>query len=134
MTKLLQVHNKELERLKEQFYIIQAEVKLKQTPSAWERDQVEALKWAEAVFEKMDPHAKEDIQKFQDKLEKIDRDLDKHNKLVLATHVDFYAIKDEYTSLNDKKNAYEQAYNCLSEELRHRKQGKSWKLKKLFFN
>lgn len=33
--------------------------------------------------------------------------MDKHNKLVLATHVDFYAIRDEYVTLNDKKNAYE---------------------------
>lgn len=81
----------------------------------------------------MDPHAKEDIQKFQEKLERIDKDLDKHNKLVLATHVDFYAIKDEYTTLNDKKKAYEEAYNCLSEQLRLRKQGKSWKIKKFFF-
>jgi hypothetical protein len=38
---------------------------------------VEALKWAEQAFEKMDPHAKEDIKKFQEKLEKIDRDLDR---------------------------------------------------------
>lgn len=92
------------------------------------------MKWAGTVFEKMDPHAKEDIQKFQEKLEKIDKELDKHNKLVLATHVDFYAIKEEYQQLNDKKNAYEQAYNCLSEQVRLRKQGKQWKLKKLFFN
>jgi predicted nucleic acid-binding Zn-ribbon protein len=83
--------------LKEQFYIIQAEVKLKSTPNNWASDQVDALKWAESVFEKMDPHAKEDIQKFQEKLEKIDKELDKQNKLVLATHVDFYAIKDEFT-------------------------------------
>jgi hypothetical protein len=83
--------------LKEQFYIIQAEVKLKSTPNNWASDQVDALKWAESVFEKMDPHAKEDIQKFQEKLEKIDKELDKQNKLVFATHVDFYAIKDEFT-------------------------------------
>ena len=83
--------------MKEQFYIIQAEVKLKSTPANWASDQVDALKWAESVFEKMDPHAKEDIQKFQEKLEKIDKELDKQNKLVLATHVDFYAIKDEFT-------------------------------------
>jgi len=44
----------------------------------------------------MDPHAKEDIQKFQEKLEKIDKDLDKINKMVLASHVDYYAIKEEY--------------------------------------
>jgi len=72
-------------------------VKLKSVASTWQSDQVDALKWAESVFERMDPIAKEDIQKFQEKLERIDKDLDKHNKLVLATHVDFYAIRDEYT-------------------------------------
>jgi DNA-binding transcriptional regulator GbsR (MarR family) len=80
----------------------------------------------------MDPHAKEDIQKFQEKLERIDKDLDRQNKLALATHVDFYAIKEEYSQLNDKKKAYEEAYNCLSEQLRLQRQGKSWKIKKLF--
>lgn len=38
---------------------------------------MDALKWAEDVLEKMDPHAKEDIHKFQEKLEKIDREMDK---------------------------------------------------------
>ena len=72
-------------------------MKLKSVASTWQSDQVDALKWAESVFERMDPIAKEDIQKFQEKLERIDKDLDKQNKLVLATHVDFYAIRDEYT-------------------------------------
>eukprot|EP00347_Sterkiella_histriomuscorum_P000255 403376585 len=125
------IHNRELQKLREQFYIIQAEVKLKQGRKSWTTDQADALKWAETVFEKMDPHAKEDIQKFQQKLENIDKELDKTNKLVLASHVDFYAIKDEYTSLVDKKHAYEQAYSCLSEQLKLRKQGKSWKIKRL---
>jgi archaellum component FlaC len=49
----------------------------------------------------MDPHAKEDIQKFQEKLERIGEDIDRQNKLVLATHVDFYAIKEEYSQLHD---------------------------------
>lgn len=63
----------------------------------------------------MDPHAKEDIQKFQEKLEKIDKDLDKINKMVLASHVDYYAIKEEFQQLLDKRSAYEQAYECLKE-------------------
>ena len=44
----------------------------------------------------MHPHAKEDIQKFQEKLIKIDKDMDRQSKIVLATSVDYYAIKDEY--------------------------------------
>jgi archaellum component FlaC len=66
----------------------------------------------------MDPHAKEDIQKFQEKLERIGEDIDRQNKLVLATHVDFYAIKEEYSQLHDKKKAYSEAVTCLSEQLR----------------
>jgi chromosome segregation ATPase len=108
-------------------------VKLKATPSTWDKDQVEALKWAGQVFERMGPHAKEDIMKFQEKLERIDRDLDRHNKLMLATHVDFYAIKEEYVALTDKRNAYEQALKGLQEDIRARKQGKQWKLRSLFF-
>jgi hypothetical protein len=64
------VHNRELEKLKEQFYIIQAEVKLKSTPQNWDKDQVEALKWAEQVFEKMDPHAKRTFRSFKRSLRK----------------------------------------------------------------
>jgi hypothetical protein len=45
----------------------------------------------------------------------IDRDLDRHNKLLLATHVDFYAIKEEYGALQDKRSAYEQAKTCFAE-------------------
>ena len=117
--------------MKEQFYIIQSEVMLKQGKESWSADQEAALKWAESVFEKMDPHAREDILKFKEKLERIDKDLDRSNKIALATHVDYYAIKEEYTALADKRNAYQQAYSCLSEQMKLRKKGKQWKLKKM---
>ena len=45
----------------------------------------------------MDPHTKEDINKFQDKLAKIDKDMDRHSKIVLAATIDFQGIRDEYT-------------------------------------
>lgn len=86
----------------------------------------------------MDPHAKEDIQKFQEKLEKIDKELDKQNKLVLATNVDFYAIKDEFTQLNDKRKAYQEAFTCMNDQMKSKKQQggekQSWKIKKFFFS
>ena len=55
----------------------------------------------------MDPAAKEDIQKFKEKLEKIDKEMDKHSKNVLAASLDFYSIRDEHTTLSDKKHAIE---------------------------
>jgi hypothetical protein len=52
--------------------------------------------------------------------------------LVLASNIDYYSIREEYNTLNDKRKALEQTYNCLKEQLKLRKQGKSWKLKKMF--
>lgn len=80
----------------------------------------------------MDPPAKEDVLKFQEKLERIDRELDRINKQVLAAHLEFSAIREEFHALEDKKSAYEQAYTCLSEQLKLQKQGKQWKIKKMF--
>lgn len=77
--------------------MIQAELKLKQTPALWSADQVDALKWAGSVFEKMDPHARDDIVKFQEKLEKIEKEIEKQNRMGLAANVEFYAIKEEYS-------------------------------------
>jgi len=37
---------------------------------------------------------------------------------MLAAHVDFYAIKEEYVSLTDKRNAYEQALNGLQDQIK----------------
>ena len=66
-----------MERLRDKFYILQAELKMKAGRSSWCNDQLPAFKWAEDAFGKMEPHAKEDIKKFQEKLEKIDKELDK---------------------------------------------------------
>ncbi len=38
--------------------------------------------------------------------------------MVLASSVEFYAIKEEYSQLNDKRKAYEEAFNALNEQLR----------------
>ena len=65
-------------------------------------------------------------------MERIDKDLDKQSKLVLASNVDYYAIREEFNTLNDKKKALDQTFTCLNEQLKLRKQGKSWKLKKMF--
>ena len=65
-------------------------MKLKSSQTEWHTDQIEALNWAKTVLDKMDPHTKEDIHKFQEKLSKIDKDMDKTNRVVLAASVDFY--------------------------------------------
>jgi len=90
-------------------------VKLKTDEDKWQEDQKAALEWAKKTLDKMDPHAKEDIQKFQEKLQKVDRELDRHNKVQLTASVDYLQIKEEFNTLNDKKNALEETYHCLNE-------------------
>jgi len=46
----------------------------------------------------MDPHAKEDIQKFQEKLLKVDKQLDKFLKDKSNRNKEYRIAKDEYFS------------------------------------
>ena len=65
----------------------------------------------------MDPHTKQDIMKFQEKIEKIDKDLDKQNKLMLSTSIEYVDLKEEFTMLQDKKTALEDTYSCLQTDI-----------------
>ena len=57
------IHNKELVKLREKFYILQAQVKL-ENDDTWQPDQEHALTEARDQFEKLDPHTRDDIMKF----------------------------------------------------------------------
>ena len=62
---------------------------------------------AKLEFEKLDPHTREDIIKFQEKLTKIDKNLDLQSKVLMGANLDYYAVRDEYAMLNDKVKALE---------------------------
>ena len=49
----------------------------------------------------------------------------------MGANLDYYAVRDEYTVLTDKLKALEQTYNCMSDQMKLRKQGKTWKLKSM---
>ena len=53
----------------------------------------------------MDPHAKEDIQKFQEKLLKVDKQLDKYLKDKSLKNKEYRVVKEEYFSAIQKKKA-----------------------------
>lgn len=63
----------------------------------------------------MDPHTKEDILKFQEKLAKIDKQIDLFSKVHMGATLGYYAVRDEYTVLLDKVKALEQTFNCLND-------------------
>lgn len=120
------IHNKELEKLREKFYILQAQVKL-ENDETWQPDQEHALKQAKEQFEKLDPHTRDDILKFQEKLGKIDKQLDLFSKVHMNATLEYYAVRDEYVALMDKVKALEQTYNCLSDQFKSRVSSKKWK-------
>ena len=68
----------------------------------------------------MDPHTREDIIKFQEKLSKIDKKLDLFSKVHMNATLNYYAVRDEYMALLDKVKALEQTYNCLNEQFKSR--------------
>ena len=53
--------------------MLQAEVKLRQDKSEWASDQIQPLAKTQEQIERIEPIARQDILKFQEKLEKIDR-------------------------------------------------------------
>lgn len=73
----------------------------------WQPDQEVALKQAKEQFEKLDPHTREDILKFQEKLGKIDKQLDLFSKVHMNATLEYYAVRDEYVALMDKVKALE---------------------------
>ena len=115
----VQIHNKELEKLREKFYIIQAQVKL-ENDETWAPDQRQALQQAREQFDKLDPHTREDILKFQEKLAKIDKQIDLFSKVHMGATLNYYSVRDEFVAALDKKKALEQTYNCLNEQFKHR--------------
>ena len=69
--KSIKITDDDLEYLKERYKIQEAEQKLKQNRNSWGKEEVQPLEWAQAIFEKLDLTAKEDIRKFQLKIENL---------------------------------------------------------------
>lgn len=63
----------------------------------------------------MDPHTKDDIIKFQEKLSKIDKELERHSKNLVGINLDYISIREEFHAIIDKTKAYEQTYKGLSD-------------------
>jgi hypothetical protein len=55
-----------------------------------------ALDKANNELMKLNPHAREDIAKFQAKLSKLDRDLDRHSKMLQIYNIDYFASREEF--------------------------------------
>ena len=64
----------------------------------------------------MDPHAKEDIQKFQEKLLKVDKQLDKFLREKSHRNKEYRIVKDEYFSAIQKKKALQKTFMVIMDQ------------------
>ena len=61
-------------------------------------------------LDKIDPAAREDILKFQEKLSKIDQDINRNNSYLLGAKLEYLDAREEYTTLHDKHKALKDTY------------------------
>ena len=78
------IYHEDILNYTEKFIIEQAEVKLKLKNEELVSENKDAVNWAQEIFEKTEPHAKQDIMKFQDKIESIEREIKGQEKIMLA--------------------------------------------------
>jgi len=129
----LNISNKELKRIENDYYSQQAQLKLKaieNTHSFTDR-QIEALRWAKAESSVFDCSTKECLETFQKKIEKLHEELETTNNHYLTIGMEILKLQKELQTLHEKKAMYEKH---LKQMQKHAKKNKNFfsKLKKSF--
>lgn len=97
------IHTDEIERYKEKFIIEQAEIKLKMNNNELVKEQKDALNYAQEVLSKTEPHAKQDIIKFKDKIEALEKEIKSQEKIMFACKMEYDDIKEQFVQHKDSK-------------------------------
>ena len=80
-----------------------------------------ALSFAKAELIKLEPITREDIQKFQAKLEKCERELEAEMKLYSPYEQEFPLLKSEYDALLDSEAMYKETLDQITKVLHSKK-------------
>ena len=72
-----------------------------------------ALIEAKLKLDQMNPHAKLDIQRYQDKILLVDKRLDRILKEKLNKGKEYKQVKEEYVQVISKKKALQQTFFCI---------------------
>ena len=102
------ISTKELKKIEDQFYIAQAKIKLEaaERSHTYTEGEIEALRWAKKEFDKFDAPTKQDVATFQQKIEKLDRDLEGIHKHFITITMEVQHIENEIENLCEKKGIY----------------------------
>lgn len=99
----ISINQEDIDHFKEKFIIEQAEVKLKLKNEELVKEKKDALNWAQEILEKTEPHAKQDIMKFKDKIESIEKEILSQEKILLATKMEYNDVKEQFHLHKDSK-------------------------------
>jgi len=75
------------------------------------------LEWAREIFKKMEPHTKQDVQKFTEKIEKLDKELEVQTRALNSARTEYRKTKEEREQFEEKKIALTITLHSLQKDL-----------------
>lgn len=110
------ITNKQLEEMREQYFIELAKKKLEDNSSVWENDQLDPLNLYKKEKERLETIVKKEIALYQNQVQEIDKQyqLSKRNYSDQYKHCN--AIKTKIEELIDSKTAYDSVFEMLKNE------------------
>lgn len=84
-------------------FLEQAELKLKIKGEQLVKEQKDALNWAQEILEKTEPHAKQDILKFKQKIEAIEKEIKGQERILMASKMEYDDVKEQFHQHRDSK-------------------------------
>ena len=85
------------------FIVEQAKLKMTMKDETLAKEQKDACEWAKEVLEKTEPHVKQDIIRFQKKIEEAEKDIKSQEKIMLACKMEYEDIKEQFHQHRDSK-------------------------------
>jgi len=127
----IKIHNTELKKVEEAYFIEQARLKLQVSENNHQcsENDVQALREAKEQFDKFDEPSRKYVAAFQEKIEKISKELDNFNTYYLTVTRDLLSVEHDIEALSEQKGLYVTSLKTMEKK---RKQSKTARiLKKL---
>lgn len=127
----IKIHSNELAKVEETYFIEQGRLKIQVTENNMQvsENDVLALRVARQHFDEFDEISRLTVIAFQDKIEKINKELDTFNVYYLSVTRDLLSVEHEIEHLSEQKSLYNSSLKSME---KNRKQSKTVRmLKKL---
>lgn len=110
------VTNKQLNELREQYFIELAKKKLEDSSSIWENDQLDPFNFYKKEKERLDTIIKKEIALYQNQVQEIDKNYQISKKIYSTQFKNCNAIKNKIEEYIDSQSAYDSVFAMLKIE------------------